>query len=91
MRRHRQLWSGWDTEKYEATGNSFTLGGINRLMNRKIIVIGGYLASGKSSFVLRLTKETGVPYFEGLLESAKRFLADKSAHKKTGTLRPFVV
>ncbi len=29
--------------------------------------------------------------FEGLLESAKRFLADKSAHKKTGTLRPFVV
>lgn len=31
-------------------------------MNRKIIVIAGYLASGKSSFALRLSKETGVPY-----------------------------
>lgn len=31
-------------------------------MNRKIIVIEGYLASGKSSFALRLSKETGVPY-----------------------------
>jgi len=31
-------------------------------MNKKIIVIEGYLASGKSTFVRRLSEELGVPY-----------------------------
>ena len=32
-------------------------------MNKKIIIIAGYLASGKSTFALRLSKEINVPYF----------------------------
>jgi len=32
-------------------------------MNKKIIVIAGYLASGKSTFALRLSKELNIPYF----------------------------
>ena len=32
-------------------------------MNKKIIIIAGYLASGKSTFALRLSKELNVPYF----------------------------
>jgi predicted kinase len=31
-------------------------------MNKKIIIISGYIASGKSTFALQLSKETGVPY-----------------------------
>ncbi len=34
--------------------------GIN--MNKKIIIVEGYLASGKSTFALRLSKEIKVPY-----------------------------
>ena len=32
-------------------------------MNRKIIIIEGYLASGKSTFAVRLSKAISVPYF----------------------------
>jgi len=32
-------------------------------MNKKIIIIAGYLASGKSTFALRLSKELNIPYF----------------------------
>ena len=32
-------------------------------MNKKIIIIAGYLASGKSTFALRLSKKINVPYF----------------------------
>ena len=32
-------------------------------MYKKIIIIAGYLASGKSTFALRLSKEVNVPYF----------------------------
>ena len=32
-------------------------------MNRKIIIIAGYIASGKSAFALRLSKEVDIPYF----------------------------
>jgi predicted kinase len=32
-------------------------------VNRKIIIIEGYLASGKSTFALRLSKAINVPYF----------------------------
>jgi predicted kinase len=38
----------------------FILGGVG--MNRKIIIIEGYLASGKSTFARRLSKEIKVPY-----------------------------
>ena len=31
-------------------------------MNKKLIVVAGYLASGKSTFVRRLSNEIGVPY-----------------------------
>ena len=31
-------------------------------MNQKLIIIEGYLASGKSAFALRLSKEIGIPY-----------------------------
>ena len=33
-------------------------------MNKKIIIIAGYLASGKSTFAKRLSKEINVPYFD---------------------------
>lgn len=36
--------------------------GVKIILSKKIIVIEGYLASGKSTFAMRLSKETGVPY-----------------------------
>lgn len=33
------------------------------MCDRKIIIVEGYLASGKSTFALRLSKEINVPYF----------------------------
>lgn len=32
-------------------------------MNKKIIIIAGYLASGKSTFALQLSKKMSIPYF----------------------------
>lgn len=54
---------------------------------KKIIVIEGYLASGKSSFALRLSKETGVPYL--IKDTFKTALCERIAIENRKESRRF--
>lgn len=53
MKVEELFWQRWKRESYRKEGFS---------MNKKIIIIEGYLATGKSAFALQLSKSINIPY-----------------------------